>query len=73
MPMQSTQSATRFANPVLKAFAAALLALLSSFWALEPAFADPPAWAPAHGWRAKQQYKYNKNEALPRARLCRAL
>ncbi|HEX5960650.1 MAG TPA: hypothetical protein VFY97_05320 [Rhodanobacteraceae bacterium] len=23
-----------------------------------PALADPPPWAPAHGWRAKHQYVY---------------
>jgi surface antigen len=39
-----------------------LAALVPSLWALEPVYADPPAWAPAHGWRAKQgkkqKYKY---------------
>jgi surface antigen len=59
MTIPSTESATRPAHPALKVCAAALVVLLSSFWALEPAFSDPPAWAPAHGWRAKQKYKYN--------------
>jgi surface antigen len=25
-----------------------------------PVFADPPPWAPAHGWRAKQHQKYKQ-------------
>ncbi|MDH3472490.1 MAG: RT0821/Lpp0805 family surface protein [Rhodospirillales bacterium] len=41
-----------------KALVAALIALFASLWTLEPAFADPPSWAPAHGYRAKHKQKY---------------
>lgn len=34
--------------------AVALVAAALVFPAAAPAFADPPHWAPAHGWRAKQ-------------------
>src|SRR5262245_23966052 len=34
------------------------LALLAAAWAA-PTFADPPAHAPAHGWRAKQAGRYD--------------
>jgi hypothetical protein len=33
---------------------ALVLAAGTSLLAAAPAFADPPHWAPAHGWRAKQ-------------------
>ena len=36
------------------AFALAGAGLLTA----TPALADPPPWAPAHGWRAKHQYVY---------------
>ena len=26
--------------------------------AAAPAFADPPHWAPAHGWHAKHRHRY---------------
>jgi surface antigen len=29
---------------------------------LAPAAADPPPWAPAHGWRAKQKHKYKHKQ-----------
>lgn len=35
-----------------KALAASILAV-TMFGAAAPALADPPRWAPAHGWRAK--------------------
>ena len=34
--------------------------------AFEPAFADPPPWAPAHGWRAKHKNKH-KHKRYARA------
>ncbi|HEY9110227.1 MAG TPA: hypothetical protein VIM92_00435 [Rhodanobacteraceae bacterium] len=34
------------------------LALAGAGLAATPALADPPPWAPAHGWRAKHQYVY---------------
>jgi hypothetical protein len=37
----------------LLAFAAAGILAAGAFTAT-PAAADPPSWAPAHGWRAKQ-------------------
>ena len=30
-----------------------VLAAFLLTWGFEPAFADPPPWAPAHGYRAK--------------------
>ncbi|MGH8183268.1 MAG: hypothetical protein ACREPH_06395 [Rhodanobacteraceae bacterium] len=36
----------------------ATLAIASAGLAATPAWADPPPWAPAHGWRAKRQYVY---------------
>ena len=59
--MHSRDSHTGSSRPATKAAAATLIALFTSVWALEPAFANPPAWAPAHGYRAKhgkQEYKY---------------
>lgn len=38
---------------------AALAALFAaSLWPAAPARADPPPWAPAHGWRAKHGHKH---------------
>lgn len=34
------------------------LALAGAGLVATPALADPPPWAPAHGWRAKHQYVY---------------
>ena len=39
-----------------------LIFLFPILWTFEPAFADPPAWAPAHGYRAKQKHKYQYRE-----------
>lgn len=47
-----------------KSYAAALAASLALGTAA-PAFADPPSWAPAHGWRAKQkQISYRAPSAV---------
>lgn len=35
-----------------------VLALTSAALAAPTAYADPPPWAPAHGWRAKHRYVY---------------
>ena len=35
----------------------ALALVLGLSGAFEPAYADPPPWAPAHGWRAKHKHK----------------
>ncbi len=57
--MQTSQRTARLA-------VATLVALLATLWAAEPLLADPPPWAPAHGWRAKQKgkqkFKYNKQK-----------
>lgn len=37
---------------------AATLAFAAAMFAAAPVQADPPPWAPAHGWRAKHQYVY---------------
>jgi surface antigen len=46
--------------------AALALCLGASLAAAPPTLADPPDWAPAHGWRAKQahkhKYKYKERE-----------
>ncbi|HEX7324951.1 MAG TPA: hypothetical protein VF292_06320 [Rhodanobacteraceae bacterium] len=36
----------------------ALVALAGAAFSTVPAQADPPPWAPAHGWRAHHQYVY---------------
>ena len=38
--------------------AIAAFALAGAGLVATPALADPPPWAPAHGWRAKHQYVY---------------
>lgn len=38
--------------------ALAALVIAGTGLAITPAWADPPPWAPAHGWRAKHQYVY---------------
>lgn len=38
----------------LRLFMAGLFGTLLVFGAIEPALAEPPPWAPAHGWRAKE-------------------
>ena len=43
-----------------KALAVGLISLFSGLWTFEPVFADPPAWAPAHGYRAKEKQKYKE-------------
>lgn len=40
--------------------AVALAAFAASSLPLEAAYADPPPWAPAHGWRAKHKHKKEK-------------
>jgi surface antigen len=35
-----------------------VLGVLGAWFALEPALADPPPWAPAHGWRRKNDPFY---------------
>jgi len=43
---------------VLGAIAAVTLAVFAaSFLPVAAAYADPPPWAPAHGWRAKHKHK----------------
>lgn len=41
-----------------KTLAVALVAACFTLADLAPAAADPPPWAPAHGWRAKQKHKH---------------
>ena len=40
--------------------AVALAAFAASSLPLDAAYADPPPWAPAHGWRAKHKHKKEK-------------
>jgi surface antigen len=40
-----------------KSLAVMLVAVCFTLSDLAPAAADPPPWAPAHGWRAKQKHK----------------
>lgn len=37
-------------------------ALAASLLAAQPVLADPPDWAPAHGWRAKQGQAYKQKD-----------
>lgn len=46
---------------VKRALAAGLVALCAAAWSL-PASADPPPWAPAHGYRAKQAKQKGKHK-----------
>ena len=39
-----------------------LLAFLGSVLPTGLAYADPPPWAPAHGWRAKHKHKHKHDE-----------
>jgi len=43
----------KWRNPLV----GALALVLAAGWSLAPAMADPPPWAPAHGYRAKQASK----------------
>lgn len=44
--------------PSLRVAAVIVLGLAAAGFAAPPACADPPPWAPAHGWRAKHRYVY---------------
>lgn len=54
----------RTSGRTAKLAVATLVTLIAALWAAEPVLAEPPPWAPAHGWRAKQKgkqkFKYNK-------------
>lgn len=39
--------------------AAMALLLAAASWPAAPALADPPPWAPAHGWRAKHHHHHH--------------
>ena len=41
------------------------LAAGATLFTAAPAFANPPYWAPAHGWRAKQAYPYRPYYRAP--------
>lgn len=43
---------------ILRLATSAVLTVASLGLVATPALADPPPWAPAHGWRAKHQYVY---------------
>lgn len=47
----------------MKSWVCALVVLLSCSW-LAPAFAAPPAHAPAHGYRAKHRYTYYRDHEI---------
>jgi len=47
----------------MKASIAILLVVLTCGWTA-PAFSDPPAHAPAHGWRAKHRYTYYRDHEI---------
>ena len=48
---------------MIRSFAAALLFVFACGW-VAPAFSDPPAHAPAHGWRAKHRYTYYREHQI---------
>ncbi|NUB22943.1 hypothetical protein GBZ26_27755, partial [Azospirillum formosense] len=46
-----------------KSLAIALLAGVAAMGAgVTPVLADPPDWAPAHGWRAKQERHHDRHD-----------
>jgi hypothetical protein len=47
----------------VKTFVAVMLLVLAGGW-IAPAFSDPPAHAPAHGWRAKHRYTYYRDHEI---------
>lgn len=58
--MRVDESAVRRSGIIRKAMALVTLAVCAAVWVAPPAEADPPPWAPAHGYRAKQ--KKHKHE-----------
>lgn len=59
--MQGTARAAIPRRSRARILAAALAATLVAVWSATPAFADPPPWAPAHGYRAKHKYKHHSH------------
>ncbi|HXV23821.1 MAG TPA: RT0821/Lpp0805 family surface protein [Alphaproteobacteria bacterium] len=52
---------TNFSRRLSGTVAAAILTVfIASLMPLSAAYADPPPWAPAHGWRAKQHHKKDR-------------
>lgn len=58
---------SRQRNALTSACAAAVIAVFAATAVVPPAFADPPPWAPAHGYRAKKgkKFKEYKHAAPP--------
>ncbi len=54
MTIQRATPKARRPRAPLPLLVVGLLAALLLFGAAEPVLADPPPWAPAHGWRAQQ-------------------
>ncbi len=51
---------SRRRNALVSACAATVIAVFTATAVVPPAFADPPPWAPAHGYRAKKGKKFKK-------------
>ena len=45
-------------RPISRRFATAAAVLMIMAAPVATAYADPPSWAPAHGWRAKHEHKH---------------
>lgn len=45
-------------KPKVRILSLLVVAAISLGWTFEAAYAEPPPWAPAHGYRAKQKYRH---------------
>lgn len=59
--MNLHDGAVRWGELVRKAFAIGMIALCTALWSVPPVQADPPPWAPAHGYRAKNKKKHDRD------------
>ena len=54
----------------LSACAATVIAVFAATAVVPPAFADPPPWAPAHGYRAKKGKKFKNRTGVAFSYYC---
>lgn len=59
-------TALRRRRPFGLVAAATLLFFAASLMPISAAYADPPPWAPAHGWRAKNKHKHKDHSVYYR-------
>ncbi len=60
--MSATGSGVLTRKGLRRVVAAAAIAVFASPFATAAAYADPPSWAPAHGYRAKDKDKHEKKK-----------